>query len=258
MSQDVETFPSPVPQSPARMLAGEAVPASQQPDKAKQVQQMFNGIAGSYDLLNAWISMGFHQHWKRKACRMLNLKPGDRVLDVCTGTGDLIQTLLQQVESDGRVDGLDFSENMLAIACRRYAGMPNVVLQQGDALALPYADNTFDGAIISFGLRNVADIPRALAEMHRVIRPGGWLVNLDTTPSPSLPGFRFYFSHVMPWIGGLFSRNKAAYRYLAQSTQQFLTPQQMTHLLIRQGCIHTRVISLMMGAVSIQAGQKAG
>ncbi len=230
-------------------------PAQDQP-KAAQVRQMFDRIAGTYDLLNDCISMGFHRHWKRQAVGLLQLSPGSHVLDVCTGTGDLVGYLLPQVGSQGRVTGLDFSENMLALARQRHARQPNVAFMQGDAMALPFEDNRFDGAIISFGLRNVVDIPRALAEMHRVIRPGGWMVNLDTAPTPKLPGMRFYFNRVMPLIGGLLANDQQAYTYLSQSTRHFLSPDELARAFEGVGCRPVVSRTLMLGSVSLQAGQK--
>lgn len=225
--------------------------------KDVQVQQMFNRIAGTYDQLNDWISMGFHKSWKRLACSQLQLRPGARVLDVCTGTGDLISYLLPLVSEQGQVNGLDFSANMLDVARQRFKNQPQVKLTQGDALALPYDDNSFDGAIISFGLRNVMDIPKALSEMHRVIKPDGWMVNLDTSPQPFLPGMKLYFSKVMPLIGGLLAQDQQAYQYLSASTDNFLTPVQLKNAFENTGCQNVRSQTLMLGSVSLQAGRKA-
>lgn len=224
--------------------------------KDEQVRRMFDRIAGRYDLLNNWISMGFHKRWKRLACHRLQLKPGDRVLDVCTGTGDLIDSLLPLVGKGGMVEGLDFSENMLAVAKARYRNHPNVTLTQGDALRLPYPDAHFDGAIISFGLRNVTDIPGALREMQRVVKPGGWMVNLDTSPSPFLPGMQLYFSKIVPWLGGLLAKDGQAYRYLSESTRHFLTPRELKALFQNIGLLNVRCEPLMLGSVSLQSGHK--
>ncbi len=232
-------------------------PTAPQTAKAEQVQQMFDRIAGSYDLLNDCISMGFHKGWKHVACAKLQLPLGGSALDVCTGTGDLVRTLLPLVGSGGRLEGLDFSENMLAVARQRFEGVPNVQFTQGDALALPYADNTFDGAIISFGLRNVTDIPQALREMQRVIKPGGWMVNLDTAPKPFIPGMRFYFEKIMPLIGGALARDQQAYSYLSSSTKHFLTPAQLKAAFEATGLTNVTSQTLMLGSVSLQAGQKA-
>ena len=224
--------------------------------KAAQVQDMFNRIAGTYDSLNTCISMGFHKQWKKLACQKLQLPPGGRVLDVCTGTGDLIDSLFPLVGPQGQVEGLDFSEKMLAVARERFAQQTNVQLVQGDALALPYPDHTFDGAIISFGLRNVTSIPQALAEMQRVIKPGGYMVNLDTSPTPKLPGMAFYFSKIMPIIGGLFAKDPQAYQYLSESTRHFLTPAELKVAFEQAGCVHVQSQTLMLGSVSLQVGQK--
>jgi len=232
-------------------------PRQAETGKAAQVQDMFNRIAGTYDNLNTCISMGFHKRWKKMACEKLQLPPGGRALDVCTGTGDLIDYLLPLVGPDGEVCGLDFSENMLNIARQRFARQPHVQLVQGDALSLPYPDDWFDGAIISFGLRNVTSIPQALAEMHRVIKPGGWMVNLDTCPTPKLPGMNFYFSKIMPVIGGMLAKDPQAYQYLSESTRHFLTPAQLKTEFEQSGCIHVSSHTLMLGSVSLQAGQKA-
>lgn len=226
------------------------------PSKALQVEQMFDRIAGKYDLLNNWISMGFHKQWKRLACKKLHLTPGNTALDVCTGTGDLIDYLLPLVGPQGSVCGLDFSENMLAIARQRHRSTPNISLVQGDALQLPYPDNSFDAAIISFGLRNVTHIPQALREMNRVLKPGGWMVNLDTAPNPFLPGMRFYFTKIMPLIGGVLARDGQAYQYLSNSTQSFLTPKELKTAFEQAGCANVTSETLMLGSVSLQAGQK--
>lgn len=224
--------------------------------KAAQVRQMFNRIAPTYDLLNDCISFGMHRQWKLNACRELKLKPGHRVLDVCTGTGDLVSILSKEVTAHGEVVGLDFSEEMLAVARTRFAHLNNVRFQQGDALALPFEDNSFEGAIVSFGLRNVADIQQAVREMARVVRPGGWVVNLDTCPDPKLPGYWFYFSTVMPLIGRMLSMDPTAYKYLSTSTKDFMTPQELESVFRTAGLKEVKASSLAFGSVSRQSGQK--
>ncbi len=227
--------------------------------KATQVESMFNRIAGTYDLLNDCISLGLHRGWKKRACQRLQLKPGANVLDVCTGTGDLLAYLLELVGPNGQVTGLDFSIEMLAKAEERYREHTchrQITLQQGDALALPYPDNTFDGAVISFGLRNVADIPKAISEMTRVVKPGAWVVNLDTCPESRLPGFKLYFNYVMPVIGRLLSMDAQAYQYLSKSTEGFLTPTALVSVFQQAQLQHVRAEQLAFGAASLQAGQK--
>lgn len=225
------------------------------------IQQMFNRIAKTYDVLNDCISFGMHRLWKRRACQQLQLKPGDHVLDVCTGTGDLIGYLLPLVGKTGAVTGLDFSEEMLNVARERFPENTsnNIHLQQGDALALPFEDNTFDGAMISFGLRNVTDIPGAIREMTRVVKPSGWVVNLDTCPQPKLPGYWLYFKHIMPRIGKLICQDKgaeSAYSYLSASTQNFLSPDELKTVFESAGLHPVSSQTLMFQSVSLQAGQK--
>jgi demethylmenaquinone methyltransferase/2-methoxy-6-polyprenyl-1,4-benzoquinol methylase len=224
--------------------------------KADQVQRMFDRLAPRYDLLNDAISLGMHRRWKVLACRSLQLRPGAQVLDVCTGTGDLVGYVLPLVGETGSVDGLDFSADMLARARQRFRDTPNVRFTQGDALNLPYPDNTFDGALIGFGLRNVTDIPRALAEMHRVLKPGGRMVNLDTCPVPHWSLLRLYFSSVVPRLGRLLAGDEAAYRYLSESTHHFLTPDELKAAFEAAGCVEVESQTLLLGLASLQVGRK--
>lgn len=217
---------------------------------------MFNRIAPTYDLLNDCISMGMHRGWKEEACQQLHIKSGHHVLDVCTGTGDLAKRLSELVGPQGRVKGLDFSEEMLAVARERMSHIPNLTFTQGDAMNLPYEANTFDGAVVAFGLRNVNDVPQTIAEMTRVVKPGGWIVNLDTCPNPKLPGYWFYFSTVMPLLGKLISKDPGAYSYLFQSTREFYSPQELRTMFKTAGLVEVNASTLSFGSVSIQAGQK--
>lgn len=226
-------------------------------EKASFVQALFNRIAGTYDLLNDCISFGMHRQWKQKACRALQLKSGDAVLDVCTGTGDLLAYLRPQVAETGRLVGLDFSEQMLAVARKRFAEDKNIQLLQGDAMALPFEDGVFDGAVISFGLRNVTDVSTVLQEMARVVRPGGWIVNLDTAPNPSLPGYWFYFTKIMPWFGKLLAMDKKAYEYLSTSSKHFDAPEQLKAQFERIGLRMVSIESLAFGSVAIIKGCKS-
>jgi demethylmenaquinone methyltransferase/2-methoxy-6-polyprenyl-1,4-benzoquinol methylase len=152
---------------------------------------------------------------------------------------------------------LDFSEEMLAIARKRFSQQPLTSFQQGDALALPFEENVFDGAIVSFGLRNVTDIQKAINEMARVVKPCGWVVNLDTCPNPNLPGYWFYFSQVMPRVGRLLSMDPTAYNYLSDSTKHFNNPDQLVSCFQNAGLMNVFKRSMAFGTVSLQAGQKS-
>lgn len=224
-------------------------------NKSEQVQSMFDRIAKRYDVLNDCISFGMHRGWKKTACKQLHLNAGDSVLDVCSGTGDLIGYLNQHVGNTGHITALDFSADMLAVAKERFADLSNLKVVQGDALALPFENNTFDSAIVSFGLRNVVDIQQAINEMSRVVKPGGWVVNLDTCPEVKLPGFWLYFSTIMPIMGKLLALDKKAYSYLSKSTKHFLTPEQLGQCFTNAGLQNVTLTPLSFHSVSIQAGQ---
>ncbi len=231
-------------------------PQAAQTAKAVQVQRMFDRISARYDCLNDWISLGMHRRWKRFACAALQLQPGMRALDVCTGTGDLAGLLLSAVGETGQVDGLDFSPDMLTVARQRFADDARIRFVQGDALALPYPDDTFDGVTISFGLRNVTNIPQALSEMRRVLKPGGRLVNLDTCPAPRWSPQHLYMTYIVPRFGALLAGDAAAYDYLSRSTAHFLTPPQLKTMFESIGFQRVQTRSFLFGAASLQVGEK--
>ena len=231
--------------------------------KADFVQRLFNTIAKRYDLLNDCISFGMHRHWKQQAVNRLQLEAGQTALDVCTGTGDLLALLLKAVGNNGQVTGLDFSEEMLAVAHKRYTvhlqvEASNLTLVQGDAMALPFADNSFDAGIVSFGLRNVTTIETAVAELVRVVKPGGVVLNLDTCPQVLLPGFDIYFSKVMPFIGRLLAGNQSAYQYLQASSKNFLTPERLQQVFQQCGLEAVTVNRTGFGSVAMVYGKKVG
>ncbi len=233
-----------------------AAPALTGTGREHDVAGMFNRIAKRYDVLNDCISMGMHRGWKRAAVKALNLQPGTQVLDVATGTGDLVQYLLPTVGPNGHVTGVDISEEMLNVARQRFGQHTNTSFILGSAMALPLVDNTMDGAIISFGLRNVDNVPQVLAELARVVKPGGTIVSLDTAPDPWLPGFWWYFNLVMPTVGKLISGDNAAYKYLAQSTKAFVTPKQLQAMFADAGLTNVAAKRLAFGSVAVIAGQK--
>jgi demethylmenaquinone methyltransferase / 2-methoxy-6-polyprenyl-1,4-benzoquinol methylase len=225
-------------------------------EKPRFVQGLFNRIAGRYDTLNNVISLGMHWGWKRKAVAALQLKQGQHALDVCTGTGDLLGLLVQHVGGTGQVTGLDFSYEMLNVARKRYAGHSAIHLVQGDAMALPFEDASFHGSIVSFGLRNVADVQDAIQELVRCTQTGGWVVNLDTAPIAQLPGFSLYFKYIMPRFGQLLAGDKQAYQYLQASTEAFLTPEQLAQCFELAGLRNVSIQRIGFGSVAMIQGQK--
>ena len=227
------------------------------PDKAPEhIAGMFNGIASTYDTLNDVMTLGMHRGWKQRACEQLQLKPGAQVLDLCTGTGDLAAMLASIVGPTGKVHALDFSEGMLALGKERFGHLPHIEFTWGDAMDLPLTDNLVDGAIISFGLRNVLSAPQVLSEMARVTKPGGWVAILDTASDYKNPLFWLYFRTIMPRLGALLSRNEDAYRYLCQSTETFMPPRAMCQTLQELGLRSVTHTPLGFGSVALVRGQK--
>ena len=191
---------------------------------SEQVREMFASIASRYDAANEVLSLGVHRGWRRAAVRLSGVVHGDRVLDCATGTGDLALAFKRAVGLTGEVVGTDFCAEMLASAPAkaRRAGL-EVRFEVADALALPYADRSFDVASIAFGIRNVDDPVRCLREMARVVRPSGRVVVLEfgQPRGPFGALFRVYSRQVMPAIGGLLTGNRSAYEYLPRTAAAF-------------------------------------
>lgn len=198
--------------------------AAQGPDPAR-IRAMFGSIARRYDRANTILSGGIHHLWRRKIVRWSGARPGDRVLDCATGTGDLAIAFAKVVGPAGDVVGTDFSPEMLAPAPRKAErdGV-RVMFETADVTALPYADASFDVASIAFGIRNVADRVGGLREMARVVRPGGRVVVLEFGQPENVllrPLFNLYSRRFLPWIGGVLTGNREAYAYLERSAGEF-------------------------------------
>jgi demethylmenaquinone methyltransferase / 2-methoxy-6-polyprenyl-1,4-benzoquinol methylase len=181
---------------------------------------MFDRIAGVYDLMNGVMTAGLHHRWRSRAADLARVGPGDRVLDVATGTGDLAVELASRVGPQGSVVGMDFSEAMLE---RARAKAPSLTFEPGDAQALTYETDTFDAATVGFGARNFGDLGLGLSEMARVVRPGGRVVVLEiTTPTkpPLSTFFSLWFDRVVPAIGRV-AGDPDAYTYLPASVKRF-------------------------------------
>jgi demethylmenaquinone methyltransferase/2-methoxy-6-polyprenyl-1,4-benzoquinol methylase len=228
-------------------------------EKAARVREMFTRITPRYDLMNRLMTGGRDQAWRRHAARLAAPAPGARVLDVATGTGDLALAFLAETGARGVV-GVDFVPPMLGRARDklRARGEGRIRLAAADALALPFADGAFGCVASAFLLRNLADLPAGLAEMRRVTAPGGSVVALEIT-QPALPGwrqaFRLYFHHVVPVLGALISRDRAAYTYLPRSVDRFVTPEELAALMTRAGLRDVRVARVGLGTVTIHVGR---
>lgn len=244
-----------------------------QEEKHAFVHEQFERIAARYDLANDVISMGMHRFWKKLAVDVLIDGPSrhqsdkqkrlsGKYLDVCCGTGDLAIKIAQRLTAKGEVVGLDFSGKMLDVARQRAskaapfirAGMS---FQQGDALNLPFSDSTFDGAIISFGLRNLTKFDQGINEMTRVVKPGGIIVNLDLGRAEGplfAPTFKLYFSHVVPLIGAVLQNDRKAYTYLPESKSTYPDPEGITGLFQSAGLEKVQHIKLSSGSVALHVG----
>ena len=209
---------------------------------------MFDRIAPVYDPMNRLMTAGLDRRWRRETAAAV-VHPGDRVLDVCCGTGDLA---LAASEAGGRVTGLDFSAPMLERARGKSSGIEWI---EGDALALPFADGSFEAVTIGFGLRNLPNVERGLAELRRVLRPGGRLAILEITrpKGPLAPFYRFWFDGVIPLAGKVLPGG-SAYSYLPASVRRFPAPEGLAKLLDEAGLAEIRWRLFAGGIVALHTG----
>ena len=217
---------------------------------------MFDRIASRYDLVNTVLSAGTDGGWRRRAARATGLRGGGSALDVACGSGKLTAELARVAGRDGRVVGLDFSPEMLAIARREH---PGIEFLEGDALELPFDGAAFDASTIAFGLRNLADPVRGLREMLRVVRPGGRAVVLEfVKPPPGVVGaaYRLYLRTVLPALGGALSGQPRAYRYLSDTVDSYRTPAELLDMARAAGWSKPAFTALGAGTVGVVAGGK--
>jgi len=231
-------------------------------NKESFVRDMFNSIAGRYDLMNTMMTLGMDRSWRRFTVRRSGLKPGGYGLDVCCGTGMLTMEQAKAAGPEGRVVGLDFSENMLAVAkenLKDFHLKDNISLVQGNAMALPFGDNTFDCVTVGWGLRNVPDVMTAVREMARVVKPGGMVVSLDMA-QPGIPVFKqfywLFFRRVIPAMGRVWAGNKGAYNYLHDSAREFPPQEELVRIFAMGGLSGTCYHNLAGGVVAVVEGQK--
>lgn len=230
------------------MVIPTSKPNSSLPDaksKPQFVQEGFNSIAPRYDLLNDLMTGGLHRRWKNEAVRRLELRPGMRILDLCSGTGDLAARAVWSMQGDIHVTALDFSTGMMQAGRRRWSEEPHRSRMSwtcADAGKLPFRDRVFDGALVGFGLRNVVSMDQTFQEVFRTLKPGAIFLSLDTAGSewPSLQGIqRFYMNRVVPLMGALLAGSRKMYSYLSASAEAFTPPQELEALFKRHGYIDT-------------------
>jgi demethylmenaquinone methyltransferase/2-methoxy-6-polyprenyl-1,4-benzoquinol methylase len=223
---------------------------------------MFDAIAPRYDLLNRVLSAGMDRRWRDRAIEALALPPGARVLDLCTGTGDLAIAATHLV-APVSVVGVDFSREMLKLARSKLSDrnlQSAVRLIRGDATRLPLGDSSCDAATIGFGIRNVAQPDRALAELARVLRPRGRLAILEFG-HPRIPGIRtlysWYFRYLLPLVGRTVSKHRSAYSYLPASVGHFPAPPEFARLIAASGFSQVRTVPLTLGIVYLYVAERS-
>lgn len=230
-------------------------------DNGEKIRQMFGAIAPRYDFLNRLLSFGIDQRWRKKAVRLLKYREGSRVLDVATGTGDVALEIARATPPSVRVTGADFCREMVDLGVIKAAGSPHVGridFKVASCEDLPFASNTFDSITIAFGIRNVVDRKLGLAEMWRVLRPGGRMIILEfSTPRSALfrQIYSFYFRRLLPVAGGLLSRY-SAYKYLPDSVLEFPSQEEFAGMMSAAGLRNIHLHELTFGIATIYVGEK--
>lgn len=245
-------------------MADQAIWQTEGAKKRSAVQDMFAEIAPTYDLLNSVMSLRLHHRWRAFAVRMLNLKTGDKALDVCCGTGDFMAPLKSGVGDKGLVAGIDFCLPMLEKASEKFSHPspltpnPSPPLSLGDACQLPVQSNQFQGVSVGWGIRNVPDIDGAHRELLRVLKPGGRFVSLDMARPRNVlirvPS-EFVGNVILPRLGAAFGKTKA-YTYLPKSTQRFKSREELQASMEAAGFTNVGFKDLFFGNICVHWGQK--
>jgi demethylmenaquinone methyltransferase/2-methoxy-6-polyprenyl-1,4-benzoquinol methylase len=230
-------------------------------DKGEKIQQMFGAIAPRYDFLNRLLSFGIDRRWRKKTVRLLKYRPDARILDVATGTGDVALEIARTTPASVKITGADFCKEMVDRGKDKVAASPyadRIDFKVAPCEDLPFASDTFDSITIAFGIRNVVDRKLGLAEMWRVLRPGGRMLILEFS-TPRSAFFRqiyyFYFRRLLPVVGGLFSRYNA-YKYLPDSVLEFPSQEEFSRMISEAGFRNIHLHELTFGIATIYVGEK--
>ncbi|SES80611.1 2-octaprenyl-6-methoxy-1,4-benzoquinone methylase /demethylmenaquinone methyltransferase [Oceanobacillus limi] len=229
--------------------------------KEERVHHVFEKIYDKYDSMNSIISFQKHKSWRKDVMERMNVFKDASALDVCCGTGDWSIALAEAVGDNGKIVGLDFSENMLSVAKEKNKELKYEQLEfiHGNAMELPFEDNSFDYVTIGFGLRNVPDYMTVLKEMYRVVKPSGKVVCLETS-QPTLFGFRqlyyFYFRFIMPLFGRLFAKSYKEYAWLHESAKNFPDKSELKQMFLEAGFSQVEVKSYTGGVAAMHMGYK--
>lgn len=225
--------------------------------KKQQVATMFNNVAGTYDFLNHFFSVGIDKLWRRKLVKLIGKTHPKMILDVATGTADL--AIAETKLNPDKIIGVDISDKMLDVGREKIKSYPSIELQLGDSENLQFSENTFDAVSVSFGVRNFENVPAGLAEMRRVLKPSGKVFILEF----SKPGnwlvqklYYFYFCNVLPFVGKLVSKDARAYTYLPESVRMFPDGQKFVALMQQAGYKNIECKPLTFGISTIYIGEK--
>ena len=228
--------------------------------KKEQVATMFDNISANYDGLNRVISFGIDISWRKKVVQLVSKNNPKQILDIATGTGDLA-IMMSQLNPD-KIIGLDISAGMLDVGKRKIANVnlsDKIDMVVGDSENMHFDDNTFDSITVSFGVRNFANLDKGLTEIKRVLKPGGTFVVLETSNPTKFPfkqGYKFYTTYILPFIGKIFSRDKAAYSYLCESANIFPFGEAFDNILQKNGFINTEYRPVTFGVATIYSATK--
>jgi demethylmenaquinone methyltransferase/2-methoxy-6-polyprenyl-1,4-benzoquinol methylase len=230
-----------------------------------KISEMFDGLADSYDEMNNKISLGTQKKWRMQSLQMVTIPKKANILDVATGTGDVVIELANSTNNEATIYGIDISEGMLKVAKEKIKQLnpddaKKITLIHGSALELPFPDNNFDLVTISFGLRNMPSYQKALEEMYRVLKPGGKLIILEMSQvdNPIIkPFWKFYMNHIVPKIGGNIGKRED-YDYLNKSAQNFISKKELVKLMVQVGFDpdYITIRTFNFGAVATHIGTK--
>jgi demethylmenaquinone methyltransferase/2-methoxy-6-polyprenyl-1,4-benzoquinol methylase len=228
--------------------------------KKEQVATMFDNISGRYDFLNSLLSFGTHKGWRKKCVKLLKAKNPKYILDVATGTADFAIECAKLNPS--KITGIDISEGMMSVGREKLKKLSLdklITLENGNAETVTYPDNSFDAIVVGFGVRNFQNLEKGLANLYRVLKPGGTIVILEFS-YPTNPlikaGYNFYFSYITPLVGKIFSKDPRAYSYLMESVKAFPNNENFVAIMNGTGYHNTGYKSLSMGVAAIYYGQK--
>jgi len=230
--------------------------------KEERVHDVFQTISKRYDVMNSVISFQRHKAWRKDTMRLMDVQKGSSALDVCCGTADWTIAMADAVGESGSAIGLDFSENMLEVGHVKVneKRKENVTLIHGNAMNLPFEDNSFDYVTIGFGLRNVPDYNQVIKEMYRVVKPGGQVVCLETS-QPTIPVFKQvyygYFKHVMPVLGKVFAKSYDEYSWLQESASTFPGREELKQLFFKNGFSRVDTKPYSGGVAAMHRGFKS-